>query len=156
MNENQNEQNYYGVVTYQKIGGRFEFSSFRCSGANSSVHFTPDPVGDLYFNGVASDVDRNLYSGGLQADASYDLSDKHTIRGGLMVLDESVVARLDHDGVSSWTAAGNPTGQTGISHRGQQYAPRHVLREFICRTNGKFTQAHGQLRRALRCFQFVV
>ena len=39
----------------------------------------PDPNGDLVFNGVASDVDRILYSGGLQADASYNLGDKHTI-----------------------------------------------------------------------------
>ena len=61
-------------------------------GRNSDVHFTPDPVGDLFFNGVASDVDRNLYSGGLQADASYALGDKHTIRGGVMVLDEYVSA----------------------------------------------------------------
>jgi len=57
-------------------------------GRNSSVHFTPDPIGDLFFNGVASDADRNLYSGGLQADASYQLGDKHTIRGGAMLLDE--------------------------------------------------------------------
>ena len=87
LNENQNEQNYYGVVTYQKSAGdlNFQISAF---GRNSSVHFTPDPVGDLFFNGVASDVDRNLYSGGLQADASYQLGNKHTIRGGAMLLDE--------------------------------------------------------------------
>ncbi|HTA95481.1 MAG TPA: TonB-dependent receptor, partial [Verrucomicrobiae bacterium] len=65
---------------------------------NSDVHFTPDAngnpntSGDLYFNGVASDLQKKLYSGGLQADASYELNDKHTIRGGAMVLDESVGA----------------------------------------------------------------
>ena len=91
LNENQNEQNYYGVVTYQKSAGdlNFQVSAF---GRNSSVHFTPDPIGDLFFNGVASDVNRNLYSGGLQADASYALGDKHTIRGGVMLLDEYVSA----------------------------------------------------------------
>ena len=91
LNENQNEQNYYGVVTYQKSAGdlNLQVSAF---GRNSDVHFTPDPVGDLYFNGVASDVARNLYSGGLQADASYNLGDKHTIRGGLMLLDEYLSA----------------------------------------------------------------
>ena len=56
LNENQNEQNYYGVATYQKSAGdlNFQVSAF---GRESSVHFTPDPVGDLYFNGVASDVE---------------------------------------------------------------------------------------------------
>ncbi len=42
LNENQNEQNYYGVVTYQKSAGdlNFQISAF---GRNSSVHFTPEP-----------------------------------------------------------------------------------------------------------------
>jgi outer membrane receptor protein involved in Fe transport len=87
LNENQNEQNYYGVVAYQKSAGDLNVQ-VAAYGRNSSVHFTPDPTGDLFFNGVASDVDRNLYSGGLQADASYQLGDKHTIRGGAMLLDE--------------------------------------------------------------------
>jgi outer membrane receptor protein involved in Fe transport len=91
LNENQNEQNYYGVVTYQKSAGDLNFQ-ISALGRNSDVHFMPDPVGDLYFNGVASDVDRKLYSGGLQADASYNLGDKHTIRGGAMLLNESVSA----------------------------------------------------------------
>jgi len=87
LNENQNEQNYYGVIAYQKSAGDLNMQ-VAAYGRNSSVHFTPDPTGDLFFNGVASDVDRNLYSGGLQADASYQLGDKHTIRGGAMLLDE--------------------------------------------------------------------
>ncbi len=61
-------------------------------GRSSSVHFTPDPIGDLFLNGVASDVDRTLYSGGLQADASYALGDKHTLRGGVMIWEESVTS----------------------------------------------------------------
>jgi outer membrane receptor protein involved in Fe transport len=92
LNENQNEQNYYGVLTYQKSieDLNFQVSGF---GRNSDVHFMPDPVGDLVLNnGVASDVDRNLVSGGLQADASYDLGDKHTIRGGALLLGEFVQA----------------------------------------------------------------
>ena len=87
LNENQNEQNYYGVIAYQKSAGDLNMQ-VAAYGRNSSVHFTPDPIGDLFFNGVASDADRNLYSGGLQADASYNLGDKHTIRGGVMLLDE--------------------------------------------------------------------
>jgi outer membrane receptor protein involved in Fe transport len=89
LNENQREENYYGVIAYQKSAGslNFQLSAF---GRGSGVHFMPDPVGDLYFNGVASDVDRTLYSGGLQGDASYELTGQHTLRGGVMLLDESV------------------------------------------------------------------
>ncbi|HXR03660.1 MAG TPA: TonB-dependent receptor [Verrucomicrobiae bacterium] len=91
LNENQNEQNYYGVVTYQKSAGDLNYQA-SLFGRNSSVHFTPDPVGDLFFNGVASDVERDLYSGGIQVDASYELNDKHTFRGGVLFLDEMVQA----------------------------------------------------------------
>ncbi len=91
LNERQNEQNYYAVVTYQKTAGDLNFQVSAIA-RESDVHFMPDPVGDLYFNGVASDVDRTLYSGGLQADASYSLGDKHTLRAGGMFIEEGVSA----------------------------------------------------------------
>jgi TonB dependent receptor len=108
LNENQNEQNYFGVVTYQKSAGdlNYQLSAF---GRDSSVHFTPDPAGDLFFNGVASDVDRRLLSAGLEGDGSYELNDSNTLRSGLTVLDESV------DAVSATTvfpvdSGGDPDG----------------------------------------------
>jgi outer membrane receptor protein involved in Fe transport len=108
LNENQNEQNYYAVLAYQKSVGDFnlQVAGF---GRESSVHFVPDPLGDLYFNGVASDVDRTLYSGGLQADASYKLGERNTLRGGLMVLDESLSADTTTS-VFPVDGNGNPTG----------------------------------------------
>jgi outer membrane receptor protein involved in Fe transport len=108
VNENQNEQNYYGVVSYQKSAGQLNYQ-VSAIGRNSDVHFTPDPVGDLFFNGVASDLQKKLYSGGLQADASYELDDKHTIRGGVIALDESVSAD-SRTTVFPVDGAGNPTG----------------------------------------------
>ena len=108
LNENQNEQNYYGVVTYQKTAGQLDYQ-ISAIARNSDVHFTPDPVGDLYFNGVASDVQKKLYSGGLQADASYELNDKHTIRGGFMALDEGVTS-VTSTTVYQLDGNGNPTG----------------------------------------------
>jgi len=88
LNEQQREQNYYGVVTYQKSVGDFN-GQISLFGRNSGVHFRPDQTGDLYFNGVASDEERKLYSEGLQADGSYDLG-KHTLRGGIMAVNETV------------------------------------------------------------------
>ena len=108
LNENQNEQNYYGVVAYQKSVGDLNLQ-VAGYGRVSSVHFRPDPLGDLYFNGVASDVDRRLYSGGLQADASYALGEKHTLRGGLMLLDESLSSHSTTT-VFPVDVNGDPTG----------------------------------------------
>ncbi len=90
-NENQNEQNYYAVVAYQKSADPFNMQ-LSVYGRYSGVHFRPDNLGDLFFSGVASDVSRRLYSGGAQFDASYELTDTHTLRGGFMLLDESVSA----------------------------------------------------------------
>jgi outer membrane receptor protein involved in Fe transport len=61
-----------------------------------------------YNSGVATDEDRKLYSGGLQADASYTLGDSHTLRAGVMLLDESVSA--DTTTTVFQTAEGVATG----------------------------------------------
>ena len=114
LNENQNEQNYYGVLTYQKSAGDLNFQT-SVFGRNSTVHFVPDSggnpntSGDLFFNGVASDVDRRLYSGGIQTDGSYNLTDNHTLRFGFMVLDETVIANSTTT-VFPVDASGNPNG----------------------------------------------
>ncbi len=109
LNERQNEQNYYGVLAYQKTVEDFslQVSTF---GRNSDVHFTPDRTGDLYFNGIASDVARDLYSGGLQADASYNIGESHTLRGGVMAWDE--VASADTTTTVFNETNGVPNGLT--------------------------------------------
>jgi len=108
LNENQREKNYYGVITYQKSAGELNYQ-LSILGRESSVHFTPDPVGDLYFDGVASDVQRKLHSDGLQADASYALGGQHTLRGGVVAIDEYVSAD-SLTTVFPVDADGNPTG----------------------------------------------
>jgi outer membrane receptor protein involved in Fe transport len=87
LNENQDERNYYGVLAYQKSAGDLNFQA-AAYGRYSGVHFLPDPTGDLYFDGVATDINRSLDSGGFQADGSYVLNDQHTLRAGVMVLQE--------------------------------------------------------------------
>ncbi len=108
LNEKQREQNYYGVLAYQKSVDDFNLQ-VATFGRSSDVHFTPDPLGDLFFNGVASDVDRTIYSGGVQADASYELNDKHTLRGGLMVWEEELSSHTSTS-VFPVDTLGNPTG----------------------------------------------
>ena len=109
LNENQDEQNYFAVASYQKSAGNLnlQISAF---GRQSGVHFVPDPVGDLYFNGVASDVYRRLDSGGLQGDGSSTLGDRHTLRAGAMALDESLSSKSTTT-VFPVNSDGNPTGR---------------------------------------------
>jgi len=82
LNENQREVNRFMVLSLQKSAGAFNYqvSAFH---QYSELHYTPDPVGDLIYNGVASDTLRSNSSSGTQVDASYALNDRHTVRAGL-------------------------------------------------------------------------
>ncbi len=81
LNETQVEQNSYAILTYQKKIDDFNMQASVFT-RYSSVLFRPDNVGDLIFNGVASRVDRDIFSNGIELDASYKLNDQHTLRGG--------------------------------------------------------------------------
>ena len=83
LNETQAETNSYEILTYQK---KVDDLNFQVSVFNrySGILFRPDDVGDLIFTGVASRLDRDIVSNGIEFDASYKLSDQHTIRGGLI------------------------------------------------------------------------
>ncbi|MBS0316332.1 MAG: TonB-dependent receptor [Proteobacteria bacterium] len=89
LDENQRETNRYGIVSLQSSAGpKFDYQVSLFS-RYTSVHFTPDPIGDLVFNGVASDVLRSSFSNGVQADGTYRLNDAHTIRMGLFASTEN-------------------------------------------------------------------
>ncbi len=84
LDENQREANRYAVVAYQQTLGAASLQAVVFN-RSSRLHFTPDPVGDLIFNGVASDVRRDIVSNGFEFDARWAASDNHTLRGGLLV-----------------------------------------------------------------------
>jgi outer membrane receptor protein involved in Fe transport len=87
LNERQTESNQFGVFAYQRSynGLDVQLSYFS---RYSALHFSPDPVGDLAFNGVASDVFRQSIINGIQADAAYRLTTDHTIRFGTQISGE--------------------------------------------------------------------
>src|SRR6267143_1030875 len=84
LNETQVEQDAYAILAYQKKIDDFNLQASVFT-LYSSVLFRPDNVGDLIFNGVASRVDRDIFSNGIALDASYKLNDQHTLRGGLLI-----------------------------------------------------------------------
>ncbi len=83
LNETQNEHNYYAIAAYQKSFGTVNLQLAAFSRYSQTL-FTPDPIGDLIFNGVASRVDRSLFSNGLQADVSIVANPTNTVRAGLI------------------------------------------------------------------------
>jgi outer membrane receptor protein involved in Fe transport/opacity protein-like surface antigen len=84
LNENQIERNYFTVLALQKSVADVDLQLSYFT-RYSSVHFTPDPIGDLMFNGAATDVFRGSTTNGIQADAAWRLNDAHTLRTGLYV-----------------------------------------------------------------------
>jgi outer membrane receptor protein involved in Fe transport len=83
INENQNEQNYYGVVSYQKSA---DTVSLQASGFMSygQIHFTPDPTLDLIYQGVSGSVLNDFLTEGVQVDSSWIVNDQNTFRAGLI------------------------------------------------------------------------
>src|SRR5207248_5052651 len=68
LDARQRERNRFAVVSYQGRAGEsvdYQLSLFNRS---TDVHYQPDPVGDLQFNGIAADILRRNDASGLQAD----------------------------------------------------------------------------------------
>jgi outer membrane receptor protein involved in Fe transport len=94
LNENQAEQNTFGVLALQKSVNGLDFQLAAFS-RYSTLHFVPDTIGDLVFNGIASDVYRRGFANGLQGDGAYKLNDAHTLRAGFTVTGESTLVSND-------------------------------------------------------------
>jgi len=82
-NNNQIEQNYYLVLSYQKSAGAlsYQVSAFT---RYTDINFTPDYVQGLLLAGNAAHVDNNDSANGLQIDSSYGLGNNHTLRAGAL------------------------------------------------------------------------
>jgi outer membrane receptor protein involved in Fe transport len=81
LNENQFEDTQYAVLALQRSINGFDgqISYFT---RYDRLHYSPDPLGDLLINGVASDIVRQSFTNGIQADGSYQITPAHTIRTG--------------------------------------------------------------------------
>jgi outer membrane receptor protein involved in Fe transport len=83
IDENQNEQNYYAVLSYQKSVQDLSFQASVFS-SYGQIHFTPDNVGDLVFQGVSGEVLNNSLDNGVQIDAADTVNKDHTVRFGFI------------------------------------------------------------------------
>src|SRR5882724_7107541 len=81
LNEHQNEFNQFNVVAYQKSAEDIDYQ-FSYFNRYSQLHFMPDPIGDLVFNGVSSNVYRQSFVNGIQEDTAWRVGYAHTLRFG--------------------------------------------------------------------------
>ena len=107
LNENQSEFNSFNVLAlqYSSNGLDLQASYFN---RLSIVHFVPDQIGDLVFNGVASDVYRRSFTNGIQTDASYRLTDSHTLKTGFTVSAENAFVSNSSSVIQLAPGTGNP------------------------------------------------
>ena len=82
LNDRQHELAEYAIVTWQHSEGAINWQS-SLSARYTSLHFVPDLVGDLLYNGIAQNAFKNDTAVGWQTDGAYKLNDAHTVRAGL-------------------------------------------------------------------------
>lgn len=97
LNEKQSESNKYAVVSLQGVndlGVDYQVSTFT---RYSDLKFRSDYVGDLMFNGVASDIDRSSFATGVQGDFSYQLNAKNILRSGFFASNDATKSAANND-----------------------------------------------------------
>lgn len=88
LNANQQERTEFQVLSWQShISSKLD-TQISLFHRTSRVDYTPDPIGDLVYNGVAANITRRNEAYGMQADSSYKLTDRHTLRFGLFLQQE--------------------------------------------------------------------
>ncbi|VVD82772.1 TonB-dependent receptor [Pandoraea sputorum] len=88
LNAHQRELTDFQVLSWQSHVSPKLDTQISLFHRTSRVDYTPDPIGDLVYNGVASNITRRNEAYGVQADSSYKLTDRHTLRFGLFVQQE--------------------------------------------------------------------
>jgi outer membrane receptor protein involved in Fe transport len=107
LNETQSELNQFAVVALQGTNGGALDYQVALFTRYSRTQFNPDPVGDLLFNGVAANDFHSDTANGVQADTTYRLNAKHTLRAGISFQQEHAVFNNDLS-VFPADADGNP------------------------------------------------
>ena len=126
LNARQNEKNSFEIVTFQSSPTErldYQLSVFT---RHTDVAYQPDPLGDLLYDGVGSQIVRKNDALGLQGDFSFQLNDRHTLRSGIFAQQErfatstqSTVFPANDDGSQSSTSPFTIVDSNGL--RGQTY-----------------------------------
>lgn len=113
LNESQHELAEYAIVSWQHSEGALNWQT-SLSARYTSLHFAPDWVGDLLYNGIAQDAFKDDTAIGWQTDAAYKLGDVHTVRAGLYYQHDSAKSDTSSQ-VLPIDAAGMQTSNVPLS-----------------------------------------
>lgn len=114
LDARQRERNDFQVLSYQGGDGSALDYQVALFHRRSEVQYAPDAVGDLLYNGVASQVTHRNDANGLQADGSWHVNPQHTVRSGVFLQHER--ATVDNTAqVFSADAEGHQTATQPIT-----------------------------------------
>src|SRR5579863_10039955 len=113
LNETQHEAAQYAIVSWQHSEGPFNWQS-SLSARYTTLHFAPDFLGDLLYNGIAQNAFKDDTALGWQTDSSYKLNAAHTVRAGLYFQHDSSTSDTTSQ-VLPINALGMQTGTTPLT-----------------------------------------
>ena len=116
LNEHQTEAAQFGAVSFLHSEGPLDFQVSLIS-KYSDLHYHPDLLGDLAFNGIGEDALRTSWANNLQAEGSYRLNSDHTLRAGILLGGEHVTSNTTSDVLAQTgiDASGNPIFATSTT-----------------------------------------
>jgi hypothetical protein len=105
LNENQRELTHFAILSWQHSQGALDVQT-SVTARYSSLSFTPDPLGDILFDGIAQNAYKQNVAYAIQSDAAYRLSDAHTLRTGVFLQSDHSISQTD-SAVIALDSAGN-------------------------------------------------
>ena len=90
VKEDELEQNYYGILSLQGAIGEDLNYQIAAFSRYYELKYSPDPVGDLIYNGVAAGILHTGFINGMQEDTSYKLDTHSTLRAGFYLSGEAI------------------------------------------------------------------
>lgn len=91
LHESQHELAEYAIGTWQHSDGALNLQS-SWSARYTSLHFAPDTVGDILYNGIAQDAFKDDTAVAWQTDVAYKLNDAHMVRTGIYYQHDSATS----------------------------------------------------------------
>lgn len=92
LRQRRREYQQFGIFSLQKHTDTVDLQTSVYT-RNTVLHYAPDPLGDLLFNGNAQTARRQITSTGLQTDARWRVNDAHTRRAGFLAQIERTSSR---------------------------------------------------------------
>jgi outer membrane receptor for ferrienterochelin and colicins len=107
LDENQRELNHFAILGWQHSAGALDVQT-SLTARYSSLTFSPDPLGDILFDGIAQNAYKQNVAYAVQSDGAYKLNDSNTLRAGIFAQSDrsksvtnSAVIALDSGGNQS-------------------------------------------------------